>query len=302
MPVTAGEAIINASLIDSLARMNQPSPIPVGHYADIAPVAGAPQRVHYHEAGPADAREVVIFLHGAGAGASGYSNFKGNYPVFADAGHRVIVPDLLGFGLSSKPDIPMYDLDFFIAGVKGLVDALGLKKVTLLGNSLGGAVALGYALAHPADVARLVLMAPGGVEDLDTYFAMPGIINMFAVYKAGKTGPEAMREIMRMQLFDPALLTDEIINERAPIALTQTEAARSKLEVPNMTARLHELRCPVFGFWGVNDKFNPVGGAMKIVENAPNARFELVNRCGHWVQVEHRELFNRLCLDFLEHE
>jgi hypothetical protein len=65
------------------------------------------------------------------------------------------------------------------------------------------------------------------------------------------------------------------------------------MKVPNMTARLHELRCPVFGFWGVNDQFNPVGGAMKIVEQRPQARMVLVNRCGHWVQVEHREMFNR---------
>lgn len=280
--------------------MNQPFSIPVGHYADIAPVAGAPQRVHYHEAGPSDAREAVIFLHGAGAGASGYSNFKGNYPVFAAAGHRVIVPDLLGYGLSSKPDIPQYDTDFFVAGVKGLVDALKLERVTLLGNSLGGAVALGYALDYPDEVSGLILMAPGGVEDLDTYLAMPGIASMFAVYKAGKSGPEAMREIMSQLVFDPAHLTDDILNERAPIALTQTDAARSVLKVPNLTTRLHELRCPVFGFWGVNDRFNPVGGALKIVENAPDARIELVNRCGHWVQVEHREMFNRLCLDFLE--
>jgi len=271
--------------------------IPEGHYLDIAPVAGMPQRVHYHEQGEG---EVVIFLHGAGGGASGYSNFKGNYPVFAEAGYRVIVPDLLGYGLSSKPDLPQYDLDFFIAGIKGLVDALGLKRVTLLGNSLGGAVALGYALAHPEDVSRLILMAPGGVEDLDTYLAMPGIANMFNVYQSGKTGAEAMRAVMTMQLFDPSLLSDEIINERAPIAATQTQAARSILKVPNMTERLHELRCPVFGFWGVNDQFNPVGGTMKLMDNCPQARMVLVNRCGHWVQVEHREMFNRACIDFLK--
>lgn len=277
--------------------MNNPSPIPVGHHVDIAPVAGAPQRVHYHDAGEG---EVVVFLHGAGGGASGYSNFKGNYPAFAAAGYRVIVPDMLGFGLSSKPDIPMYDLDFFVAGIKGLVDALGLERITLLGNSLGGAVALGYALAYPDQVSRLILMAPGGVEELDTYLAMPGIANMFAIYQSGKTGTEAMRDVMRMQLFDPALLTDEIIQERAPIAAMQTQAARSVMKVPDMTDRLHELRCPMFGFWGVNDQFNPVGGAMKLVEHAPNGRIVLVNRCGHWVQVEHREMFNRLCLDFLK--
>lgn len=271
--------------------------IPEGHYRDIGTVAGLPQRVHYHDQGEG---EVVIFLHGAGGGASGYSNFKGNYPEFAKAGFRAIVPDLLGYGLSSKPDLPQYDLDLFIAGIKGLVDELGLKKVTLLGNSLGGAVALGYALAHPEDVSRLILMAPGGVEDLDTYLAMPGIANMFNVYKSGKTGAEAMRAVMTMQLFDPSLLSDEIINERAPIAATQTQAARSILKVPNMTERLHELRCPVFGFWGVNDQFNPVGGTMKLMDNCPQARMVLVNRCGHWVQVEHREMFNRSCIDFLK--
>ena len=275
-----------------------PSPIPVGHFVDIAPVAGSAQRIHYHEQGEG---EVVIFLHGAGTGASGYSNFKGNYPAFAQAGYRCIVPDLLGYGLSSKPDIEQYDLDFFIAGVKGLVNALGLKHITLLGNSLGGAVALGYALAHPQDVKRLILMAPGGVEDLDTYLAMPGIANMFKVYQSGKTGAAAMRDVMTMQLFDPTLLTDDIINERAPIAETQTQAARSILKVPNMTERLHELRCPVFGFWGVNDQFNPVSGTTKLVENCPQARIIVLNQCGHWVQVEHREMFNRACIDFLQH-
>ena len=275
-----------------------PSPIPVGHFVDIAPVAGSAQRIHYHEQGEG---EVVIFLHGAGTGASGYSNFKGNYPAFAQAGYRCIVPDLLGYGLSSKPDIEQYDLDFFIAGVKGLVDALGLKHITLLGNSLGGAVALGYALAHPQDVKRLILMAPGGVEDLDTYLAMPGIANMFKVYQSGKTGAAAMREVMTMQLFDPTLLTEDIINERAPIAETQTQAARSILKVPNMTERLHELRCQVFGFWGVNDQFNPVSGTTKLVENCPQARIIVLNQCGHWVQVEHREMFNRACIDFLQH-
>ena len=74
------------------------TPIPVGHYADIAPVAGEIQRIHYHDMGEGEA---VVFLHGAGAGASGYSNFKGNFPAVAAAGFRAIVPDLLGFGLSS---------------------------------------------------------------------------------------------------------------------------------------------------------------------------------------------------------
>ncbi|WP_077035820.1 alpha/beta fold hydrolase [Pelomonas sp. KK5] len=271
------------------------SPIPVGHFADI----GDGLHIHYHEAGPADADEALILLHGSGAGASGYSNFKGNYPAFAAAGHRVIVPDLLGYGLSSKPEVAQFDLDFFVKGVKGLVDALGLKKVTLLGNSLGGAIALGYALASPDEVKALVLMAPGGIEELPAYFAMPGIVAMFDVYKKGLTGADAIREVMRLQLFDASLLSEQTIAERAPIAAIQTQAARSPMNIPNLTGRLHELRCPVFGFWGVNDQFTPPGGAAKLLAHCPEARIVMLNRCGHWVQVEHRGLFNRQCLDFL---
>ena len=271
--------------------------IPEGNYVDIGELAGFPQRVHYHEQGTGEA---VIFLHGAGTGASGYSNFKGNYPAFAAAGYRCIIPDLLGYGLSSKTEAPQqYDLDFFIAGVKGLVDKLGLKNITLLGNSLGGAVALGYALAYPQDVKNLILMAPGGVEDLDTYLAMPGIANMFAVYQSGKTGKEAMRAVMSMQLVDQSLLTEEIINEREPIAQTQTQASRSVLVVPNMTARLPQLQCNVLGFWGIQDAFNPVSGADKLAQGIARCRVVLVNQCGHWVQVEHRDMFNRTCIDFL---
>lgn len=272
--------------------------IPEGQYADIGEIAGCAQRVHYHEQGSGEA---VIFLHGAGGGASGYSNFKGNYPEFAQAGFRAIVPDLLGYGLSSKTETPaQYDLDFFIAGLKGLVDQLGLKNITLLGNSLGGAVALGYALQHPGDVKSLILMAPGGVEDLDTYLAMPGIANMFAIYESGKTGREAMRAVMSMQLVDQSLLTDAIIDERAPIAATQTQAARSVLVVPNMTQQLPQLQCNVLAFWGMQDAFNPVGGADTLARGIANCRVVLVNQCGHWVQVEHREMFNRTCIDFLQ--
>jgi 4,5:9,10-diseco-3-hydroxy-5,9,17-trioxoandrosta-1(10),2-diene-4-oate hydrolase len=83
------------------------------------------------------------------------------------------------------------------------------------------------------------------------------------------------------------------------VAKYQPHCLFSTMMVPNMTERLEELRVPILGFWGTNDNFNPVGGAMKVLDNAPDARFILLNRCGHWVQVEHRELFNRSCLEFL---
>ena len=267
-------------------------PIPLGHFVQL----DNGLNLHYLDVGKGP---TVIWLHGSGPGASGYSNFKGNYPAFAAAGLRNIVLDLPGFGRSDKPADVNYDLDFFVSNLNAFINKLGLDKVTLLGNSLGGAIALGQALAHPDSIEKLILMAPGGVEEREVYFRMEGIVRMVETFAKGPMGPEQMRHVMSLQVFDPSLLTDEIINERSAIAPLQPANLFTTMLVPNMTPRLHEIQVPIFGFWGTNDKFNPHAGILKLIENAPNARMLLLNRCGHWVQVEHPDLFNRSCIDFL---
>ncbi len=270
------------------------TPIPVGKYAR----TGNGQTIHYHEAGSG---EPVVFIHGAGPGASGYSNFKHNYPWFAEHGFRAIVPDLPGYGLSSKPEDVAYTLDFFAATLHGFLEAIGVPRCVPLGNSLGGAIAIKYTLDHPQAASKLILMAPGGLEELPAYLQMEGIQNMLKVHSAGPITAEGIRSIMSKQLYDPSLLTEELLAERAGIAKTQPSCVLTTMRVPNMAAQLGEIRCPVLGFWGLNDKFNPVSGATKIVEGCPHARITLLNRCGHWVMVEHRDFFNRACVDFLRH-
>ena len=273
--------------------MNSPDlPIPLDRFVEL----DSGLRLHYLDIGEGP---VVVWLHGSGPGASGYSNFKGNYPAFAAAGFRNIVLDLPGFGRSDKPADVQYNLDFFVACLNGLLQKIGVTKCTLLGNSLGGAIALGQALAHPDTVERLILMAPGGVEERETYFKMEGIVRMVETFAKGPMGPVEMRHVMSLQVFDPSMLDDTIINERSAIAPSQPANLFSTMMVPNMTTRLHEIKAPIFGFWGTDDKFNPHTGALKVIENAPNARMILLNRCGHWVQVEHSDLFNRSCIDFL---
>lgn len=271
---------------------NNDLPLPVGHYATL----DNGLTLHYLEAGSGP---TVIWLHGSGPGASGFSNFKGNYPLFAEAGHRNIVLDLPGFGRSDKPDDVNYDLDFFVSSLHGFLDKVGIDCCTLLGNSLGGAIALGATLAYPERVEKLILMAPGGVEERATYFQMPGIQRMVEVFAQGPMGVEQMRHVMTLQLFDSSQLDEALLRERAAVAVTQPANLFSTMMVPNMTERLGEIRVPILGFWGTNDLFNPPAGAFKILDNAPNARFILLNRCGHWVQVEHQALFNRECIDFL---
>ncbi|MGI2258149.1 alpha/beta fold hydrolase [Shewanella sp. GXUN23E] len=271
-------------------------PLPSQHYVTL----DSGITLHYLTEGPEDSTlPPVIWLHGSGPGASGFSNFKGNYPQFAASGIRNLVLDLPGFGRSDKPDTGRYDLAFFIDCLKGFIDKLGLDKCVLLGNSLGGAIALGLTLACPERVASLILMAPGGVEERETYFQMPGIVRMVELYNSGPMGVEQMRQVMSLQLYDASQLTDDILIERAAVAVTQPANLFSTMMVPNMTARLGEIRVPILGFWGTNDLFNPPSGMFRILDNAPNARFIMLNRCGHWVQVEHQSLFNRSCIDFL---
>ena len=261
---------------------------------------GDGHRLHYLSAGSG---EPVLFLHGSGPGASGYSNFKGNHPHFAEAGFRVLVPDTLGFGRSSKPENVDYAMAFLVEKLVRFLDQVGVSRCAAIGNSHGGALAIQLALTHPALVDKLVLMAPGGLEERETYMKMEGIRTMMSVFlsKEGITR-EGMRKVFGLQLHDPRMLTDEIVEERFQIAEHQPKRVLTSLNVPHLTPKLGELRCPVFTLWGVNDKFCPVSGAMRIAQACQRSRVMLLSECGHWVMVEHTDLFNRLCLDFLREQ
>ena len=268
--------------------------VPEHKYVDI----GDGLKVHYHEQGSGG---VVLFLHGSGPGASGWSNFRRNYPVLADAGFRTLVPDTLGYGYSSKPDNIDYELDFLVGGVERFLKGLGVTSCAVVGNSHGGAMSIRLAKRRPDLVTKLVLMAPGGLEERETYMKMEGIRTMMKVFLAPEgITREGMRRVFGLQLFDPAVLTEEILDERCAIAPLQPKRVLTSMHVPNLVPDLAELRCPVFAFWGVNDKFCPMSGAVTIASQCKGARVMLLNGCGHWVMVEHTATFNKLSLEFLQ--
>jgi 4,5:9,10-diseco-3-hydroxy-5,9,17-trioxoandrosta-1(10),2-diene-4-oate hydrolase len=272
-------------------------PVPEGRYAKLP----NGRRIHYLDEGQGP---VVVWLHGSGNGASGYSNFKGNYPALVKAGYRCIVPDLVGFGYSDKPADVEYPLSFFVECVKQTLDVIGVDKVTLLGNSLGGAVALGFALEYPSSVERLILMAPGGLNDLPDYLAMPGMAAMFALFAPGgpPLTPERMKEFfVKAFVVNPAAVDDALVRERFELMKLQNPQVMKTMKVPNMTARLGEIKCPALSLWGLNENMMPDSGILRLAKGMPNCRMVLVPQCGHWVMIEHRELFNRLTLDFLKH-
>ncbi len=268
--------------------------VPEGKFVDI----GDGFQIHYHEAGEG---YPVIFIHGSGPGACGWSNFKQNYEVFAKAGYRALLPDTLGFGYSSRPADIDYPFDLVVGAVKRFCDALGIEKCALVGNSLGGAMCIKLALNHPELVEKLILMAPGGLETREVYMGMRGIKRMVrSIYGPEGLSPESMRRVFSLQLFDADKIDDEVIAERFEIAKTQpVKRVIETMKVPNLTEELAGLSCSVLGFWGVDDQFCPVSGATTIAREVKDAKVLLINSCGHWVMVEHTDLFNRMSIEFL---
>lgn len=252
--------------------------------------------LHYHDEGEGP---VIVFIHGSGPGASGYSNFKFNYPTFVKAGYRVIVPDLVGYGYSSKPVDQPYSLALFCDTLKALLDSLDVTSCVLVGNSLGGAIALKLARDFPDMIKGLIMMAPGGIEELDVYFAMPGIQKMISDFAAGSLDFAGMKSLLSLLVYDPKHVTDELVQERLAIVENQPKEVLSTMQIPNQEEGLAEVQCPVLGFWGINDQFCPASGAQKYLDRCETVRFTMINKCGHWVMVEYADLFNRACLEFL---
>ena len=268
--------------------------LPEGNYAECA----NGYRIHYLDEGEGDA---VVFLHGSGPGASGYSNFKGNYRHLVDAGYRCLVLDHIGYGFSDKPDDVDHPLSFFVECIVQTLDVAGVERCTLVGNSLGGAAALGIALDHPERVDKLILMAPGGLSELHEYQAMPGMQKVFQVFGSGEAVThEVMKDLFATGLMhDPAHATDELVRERMQVMEIMNGHVMATMQVPVLVDRLGELDCPVLGFWGMDEKMMPENGIMAMAHNIRQLRLILVTECGHWVMVEHEGMFNRACLDFL---
>ena len=244
---------------------------------------------------------VVAFLHGSGPGASGWSNFAANARSLEAAGYRSVLIDSIGYGRSDKPTDRDYTLPFMAECAARLLEELGHDRYTLIGNSQGGAQAIRIALEHPDRVDKLVLMAPGGLEERDVYMEMRGIRSMLrCIYGPEGITLEGMRRVFGKQLFDASTLSEDVVRERTAAALEQPIEVFRTMRVDNQEDRLEELACPVLGMWGMNDLFCPPSGATKLATRIADCRVVLFNRCGHWVMVEQPDRFDRLVIDFLD--
>jgi len=263
-------------------------------------------QVHYNDFGQGG--ETVVMLHGSGPGATGWANFNRNVEPLVAAGYRVVLLDCPGWGKSDPIVCTGSRSEINARALKGLVDALGLERVHIVGNSMGGHSAVAFALANPTRVGKLVLMG-GGTGGPSQFVPMPteGIKLLQGLYR--EPSIENLKKMMAVFVFDSSSLTDELYQARLDNMLARKDhlenfvksLAANPKQFPDVGARLGEIAAPTLIIWGRDDRFVPMDVGLRLVWGLPNAELHIFNRCGHWAQWEHADKFNRMVLDFLRH-
>jgi pimeloyl-ACP methyl ester carboxylesterase len=233
---------------------------------------------------------------------SAWANWRLTLPALARR-FRVVAPDVLGFGYTERPAGTTYDVDAWVGHLVAYLDALELDRVSVVGNSFGGALALHLATRHPARVDRLVLMGSVG-----TSFALtPGLDAVWGF----EPSLEAMRELLDVFAFDSSALPPELAAMRLRAATRPGvhEAYAAMFPVPRQERvdalavdedLLRALPHRTLVVHGREDRVIPLSSSLRLHELVPDSQLHVFGRCGHWVQIEHAEEFTRLVTDFLK--
>lgn len=261
-------------------------------------------RIHYHEAGEG---HPVILLHGSGPGSTGWSNFRANINTLAE-NFRVFAVDMPGWG-ESDTQTPETGYDH-VAALIAFMDALGLEKAALVGNSMGGITSISTALLHPDRVSHLISMgAP--VPGQNTWAAAglsEGLKVLFRTYREPTI--ENMQQVTEVMTFDHSVISSDLVALRLESALAHPEHLDSWNSAPGGNPlskeyatygpRLAEITAPTLVIHGRDDRVVSYEQSLRLVSAVNNSRLLLLNQCGHWAQIEHAAEFNRVVREFIQ--
>jgi len=263
--------------------------------------------LRYHEAGDGPP---LLLLHGSGPGVTGWRNFRGILPTFAQR-FRCLVLEFPGFGVSD--DFGGHPMITAFGAVPTFVDALGLDTVDIIGNSMGGGVGINYATHQPAKVRRLVTI--GGIG---TNIFSPGPSEGIRLLQEFTEDPTRQRLVdwLNSMVFDQALVTEQLIEERLALATDPATldsarrmygkaafagmmAAMRASDAPLPWATMHKLSAPTLLTWGRDDRVSPLDMALIPMRTIPNAELHVFPNCGHWAMIEAKDAFESAVLAFL---
>lgn len=256
-------------------------------------------RIHFQRVGSG---QPLVCLHGGGPGATAWSNFSPNVAALS-AHYELILVDMPGFGLSDKLLLEPPALTRAASIINGLAEECGYERFGVLGNSRGGQVGLKMAIDRPELVSRLAVI--GSMPGMPSALAPnpPEAVSLIREYYQG-TGPslEKLRHLMRRMVFDPALITDELVQARFEASLDPDVVALGGAlpASQDLSGELASIQCPTLIIWGQDDRAGALDVGLMMLRRIPDARLHVFGRCGHWAQLEHRDEFNRLVLDFME--
>ena len=259
-----------------------------------------PIRVHYNDAGSGPA---VVMLHGAGAGASGWSNFNRNI-VPLSQNHRVLLVDQLGYGGTGHFDGISNTTENNARMVRDLLDTLKIDKASVVGNSMGGASALNFGIDYPDRTHRLVFMGTAtGAQDS---ILVPVPTEGQKALRAAAMNPtvETLRALFSIMVYDSSFVTDELLQSRVAAALATRRPASFSKDEPLQRDLLRELnKCTAktLAIHGTHDRVVPLDASLRLTQRLPDAQMHIYSKTGHWVQYERADEFNRLVIDFIEH-
>jgi len=252
-------------------------------------------------------KETIIFLHGSGPGAGAETNWRAVLPHFADDYH-VVAPDVFGFGKTDHPEeLPKNPQEWMnerVFQIVNLLDALHKDKAHLVGNSLGGVIALHLLMHAPHRFDRVVLMGAGGGK----YEFTPELFRLATFHRAPTQ--EALENLFRWFVFDESLLANElkqIAAERLEM-FSRPEVRRSyEATFANMhpmdtlipPSALRRMNHEILLIHGYEDRFVPFESSLFMMDYLPNAQLYGIKRCGHWVQIEQKDRFVKITRDFL---
>jgi len=262
-------------------------------------------RFHLNQSGDPK-NEAVLWLHGSGPGATGLSNWEGVMNQLAGDFHN-LAPDIIGYGDSSHPDPAPQGLVAFtklrVETLLGLLDTLGIKRVHLVGNSMGGIISLCLVTQVAERVGKIILMGSGGAPISLT----PELIKLITFYNNPTT--DAMAELLTCFVYDPAYFGDklkEIAAARIPRA-TREEVRRSHVATfspgpPLLFSKevLGAIASPTLVVHGREDRIVPVAASHYFAAHIPNAELHVFPKTGHWLQIEQSQRFANLARAFLK--
>ncbi|MFF0816854.1 alpha/beta fold hydrolase [Rhodococcus sp. NPDC003318] len=253
-----------------------------------------------------DEREAVILLHGGGPGANASSNWRDFIPELS-GDYRVLAPDLVGYGRTDHPENMPGSLTGWIRmrvdQVLAVMDGLGIGTAHLVGNSMGGALAMHLVMTAPDRFGRISLMGSAGGHSQPT----PEVIRMVSFYKDPSIS--ALENLTKWFVYDEDALGESI---EAIVKVRHEEVMRpevrrsyecffasSPAEMAVPPSALRRMPHPFLVVHGREDRFVTPDSSVHLQQHLPNAELHIFNHCGHWVQIERRGAYAALLRDFL---